>query len=324
MKKKHNRSSLEALLAVQTAPTVKYTAPQGRETLSSFTREYEAAEQRKKDAEEQARLAPVKAAEQQLTETLKALRREQAQALQTVESYYLNTECPLIQDGDFTAQDSVEAIRVRVRNAFDAARQTLEETDGVRLEQGALERCQRVSKLNLQVSWVTPKAWETLIRHMIELGAFSPHDVTHLRAAQPVEQPVQETPVNTLDALDALPNSREGERAARELALRHYLSVEASEMFFKWLKHLYDDYNGFSPNEEQKKAAIQFFQTWNRSYLNYQSWDECRRYLVAAHVFPSHLLTPDEKLSIELEDADLTDRNVRVEFARRSRLINGR
>ena len=28
----------------------------------------------------------------------------------------------------------------------------------------------------------------------------------------------------------------------------HHLLVEASEMFFKWLKHLYDDYNGFSPN----------------------------------------------------------------------------
>ena len=40
-------------------------------------------------------------------------------------------------------------------------------------------------------------------------------------------------------------------------------------------------------------------------YLNYQSWDECRRYLVAAHVFPSHLLTPDEKC-IELGDADWT------------------
>jgi len=173
---------------------------------------------------------------------------------------------------------------------------------------------------------ITQESLRQMFDRLLDLGCFAAGECTvekieRPRAAQPVidnDQPV------TLDALDSIPDTRDGNRQARELAQQHYLSVEAKEMFFKWLRHLYDDYKGFSPNEEQKKAAIQFFQTWNRSYLNYQSWDECRRFLVSAHIFPSHLLTPDERLSIELEDADLTDRNVRVEFARRSRLINRR
>jgi hypothetical protein len=144
--------------------------------------------------------------------------------------------------------------------------------------------------------------------------------------AADVEVSEEPTPVaNPLDALEEMDlSSREGVRASQRVVSDAVFGVngEARNMYRDWLRHLDADY-GFSPDEQQQKAAIKFFQDFNRSWLDFNAYNECRRYLVAAKIFPD-IRTNDERLAAAVESTDvpLDTYGARQEFARRSRLIN--
>jgi hypothetical protein len=321
MKKSQRKMTVtEALAKVANLPRTEVAQTAPRESLASWTRGYDAEEKRKQEEAEQAKFAGVRAAENQLNETMRQLRDQQAAALFQSESVELNSKCPLIKDGDFTEKDSVESIRVRVRAAFDAARLAIEETDGVRLEASALSKCQTVSRKNLQVKWTEAEAWGSLIRHMLDLGVFTSHDVTYLRVTAPVAQ--EQPTVDLLAAIEALPATREGERKARELANASYWTTEAADMYAKWAQSIYDAWS-VTLTEKQKQAVIQYFLDTNKSFLRYESWNEARRYLVKVGVLESCMVTEDEVLAGRLENTNLNDRDARIAFARESRRING-
>ena len=228
---------------------------------------------------------------------LRQLRDQQISALFTTESEELNEQCPLIKDGDFTEQDSVESIRLRIREAFDAARLILEDVDGVRLEPTALPKCQAVSKKNLRVRWTVSQAWEILIRYMIDLGALTSHDITYLQVTAPVSQEQSSDP---LAEMMNQPATREGERKARELGNVSYWTTEAADMYAKWAQSIYDAWS-VTLTEKQKQAVIQYFLDTNKSFLRYESWNEARRYLVKAGILQSHMVTEDEVFAGRIE-----------------------
>jgi hypothetical protein len=321
MKRKKKLTKTEALAKIATLPVQKVTVTQSRREsgLARFQREEaerEAAEQKR---QEEIYFAPVRQAEKQLNETLRKLRDKKSEMLMTVPSEELNTRCKRVTT-QFKGKSSEQCMSL-IREAFSEFRAALEDSRGVRLETAAIQKLQAISSQNLDLDLSDVETWRQIYDYADELGIFNSHDVTHLQVTEP--EPVQEpVPVDALGTIDTLPATREGERQARELAQRHYLTTEASQMFVAWTRHLYNDYAGFIPDESQTRAAIQYFIDHNKSYLNHKSWDECRRYLVAAHIFPSHLLTPDEILASRIEHSDMSARDARIDFARESRRIN--
>jgi len=59
----------------------------------------------------------------------------------------------------------------------------------------------------------------------------------------------------------------------------------------------------------------------NKKFKRPADYDEVRVALVQVGSLPQHLLYPSEKLAIDVESADLNDREVRREFARRTHLL---
>lgn len=322
MAKKHRvKNPWQELAKVNAMPRtdVAQTAP--RETLASYTRGYDAEVARQNEAAEQARFAGVRAAENALNETLQKARAQQAAALFNQESDELKSRCKNIVDDQF-AEMSVEQCRQMIREAFDSFRTTLEETQGVRLEATALQKLQAISRKNLGIDLTDANVWWRLYEHASELGVFSDRDVTSIRVAAPSAQDQSSDP---LAEMMNQPDTREGSRRATELSNEAYWSGEAAEMYQKWAQHLYDTW-GVTLTEPQKQAVISWFMKWNKSFTRYESWNECRRALVAAQILDSSMITADEALSQALESTtvSLDNREARQDFIRRSRIINER
>jgi hypothetical protein len=156
---------------------------------------------------------------------------------------------------------------------------------------------------------------------MIELSAFTSHDVTYLRVVAPAAPQAQSS--DPLAEMLNQPATREGERKARELANEHFFSTECREVYNRFLAHCASTWE-FSPTEKQARAIVQWFQDTNRSMtVDKTAWDDMRRFLVLAGVLPSRMVTEDEVLAGRIENTDMSTRDARLAFAAESRRING-
>ena len=136
---------------------------------------------------------------------------------------------------------------------------------------------------------------------LVSLGAFNKGELD----VSNVTEQVPETSEVNLDAIDKLPDTREGDREARQIANAHYWSTEANVMFNQWKRHLCKDYN-FVPNEEQSRRIIDFFMANNLSFLRHENWNRARRWAVRTRLFPD-IRTADERLSETIEATDLSN-----------------
>lgn len=318
-KSKHKRSSLEALLAVQTAPVRKYDAPQGRESLKSFTAEYE----RQQATEEQARKdeaeRPIRKAEAQLSETLHKLRDQQVVALFQGESPELLSRCTQVDDAQFAGKDAA-SITAAIRDACNTFRLKLEES-GVRLNPSAMEKFRVICEHHRNIDLTSVTNWERIFEYADSLAVWSDHDVTRRQvAAQP--QPAREVLVNPLDALEVLPNNREGARAARELANEHYWRTEAAPLWSEWVRSLENHFAYVLPESVARQVCDEFQQR-NWSYLDRRNYDRVRVSFVRRGLMPISCLTRDEALAEALENTTvpLDNHDARQDFVRRAQAL---
>jgi hypothetical protein len=118
--------------------------------------------------------------------------------------------------------------------------------------------------------------------------------------------------------------SREGKRLLETAVEDAALVDVARPLFAEWLSHLYTDFGGFKPSEDDKRYIINvWIPKSNLSYTAASTYHAARRHMVSIFRWPDSLLTPDEKLSRELEDVPLNDYQARRDALRRVRDSRG-
>jgi hypothetical protein len=213
---------------------------------------------------------------------------------------------------------SEEILAVAIDNAFNRFREALA-AEGVTLSPSGDQKIANASSANAipnGINWTKPEAFRSLYNHMSNLGAFSDADRTITQQPQPV-QPVQEKKL-TLDDISL--STREGERLGKEIAFDE-VTDQWAVTFRAFTDSLYRNFNGFILTDTQRRV---FYDTMLRRGMDFtkpKDYDTVRVALVKSGDLPSHLLYPAEILDRDMESADLSNREVRQEFARRSRQL---
>jgi hypothetical protein len=177
---------------------------------------------------------------------------------------------------------------------------------------------------NLKIA-MTDDNLSVLLNRLISLGVFADGEVTLPRANK---QPVKPKPTATEHLTELLQTtsgeSREGKRLLETAVEDAALVDVARPLFAEWLSHLYTDFGGFKPSEDDKRYIINvWIPKSNLSYTAASTYHAARRHMVSIFRWPDSLLTPDEKLSRELEDVPLNDYQARRDALRRVRDSRG-
>jgi hypothetical protein len=173
-----------------------------------------------------------------------------------------------------------------------------------------------ITQLRFGKNMGTVSAWQACHDRLVECDCYGDE-----LANQPKKP---ESPKPT--TLDNILNSNNGETT--EGRKRMVDAVKDSVVHSDWANcfagfknSLYENFGGFILNDRQTKTFIETMWRRNLNLNRPADYDMCRISLVKSGDLPSHLLYPAEKLALEVEDADMNDRNVRQAFARRTRLL---
>lgn len=265
--------------------------------------------------EAEAREAPVTAAINELSKTMVQLRAAKADALFKIPSEDLAAVTTATPDN---VAGSVGEIRAQIKTAFDDALAQLAQS-GVTLHDSGTDKMRAVSRLNVNVDWRETANWLRLYDVMMDLVVFTESDAT---TPQPI---VEETPAEPKPTLDELletvsAESTEGRKRLIEAVTDDVLTGEFRVCWSAFIASITQNF-GYVLTEAEKKL---FFDTMTRRNKNFKrpaDYDEVRVALVQVGSLPQHLLYPAERLALDVENADLNDREVRREFARRTHLL---
>jgi hypothetical protein len=281
-----------------------------RETLASFTKKYN-------EDQENVRLAPIRAAEQQLNQSLLALRAEKRAALLALPSEELNQICPrFIYDG-VTPQ---AGLMTQVKYAFDKLKDDLK-NEGITFTDVAGNKLGIICKLNIGIDWTSSAVVRQVFDYCDALGLWSEDEVIKPKAPAAPQQ-AKGFDLEDIETLDT--TTREGRSAAESTVNEFFYSREVGPIWQSWCDHMKRDYY-FVPNDKQSRAIIDFFVKRNLSFHNTRNWDTARvalrEILGPSPRTGQPMLTRAELLSLQLEDADLDNTDVRREFTRKTRDI---
>ena len=292
MARKHRINNVLGLGSLPLTPRVDVSQP--RLGLKKFQAEEAAREQAAKDA-------PVIA--KQATTT--ALKQVLAEELFTYPSDELAVRCTTIPEfiGGTTAQ-----IYERI---LAAARQG---TQAFTLTESGKNKLLHLFKLN-QIDSTNPENWKSVLAYACELGVMTPQDgVPAPPAPQAAPQPEP--------SIEHLSTENKEQRQEILRIVGKGWSTEFAQWFLAWIESLHKNFNYEFPIHELGEKAANFLQRHNLSPFVHSSWDKVRVAFVKLGYFPDALLVPSERLANLIEEADLSDRNVRLAFNRTQREIN--
>lgn len=143
-----------------------------------------------------------------------------------------------------------------------------------------------------------PAAFDAAHARLVELGSYGPDEIAYDASKLPAPQPAPEPAKPSLEEISV--STEAGRRQAAEL-LNVELTAEYQAMYDAWAEHLIRDYKHWL-TDEQTKAAINWFRRNDGtvSMMRHEDWNRCRRFLVSQSILPSHMLTEDERLSIQI------------------------
>jgi hypothetical protein len=211
-----------------------------------------------------------------------------------------------------TSEDTVDSNAI-----YDSVQQFL---DGVIFEQGySLGDTSRrrfglyvASQVNAGVI-VDSASLAVMFERCFSLSIFKNDDaefVEHFRTKTPTKQPRVERPVEqprqvTYADLESVDEStREGKREANRISEKLY-EQQAGPILHKWCDSLEANF-GFRPTMEDISGPIQdWFTRNNKSWVDYDAYNFCRRHLVSIGRWPESCLTEMEKFTLSLEACDL-------------------
>jgi len=316
MKRRKMSRDAKRFMALQNLSSIPVTpVPRGVGSLKEFTEQYN---REQEEAKARAKAEQERAFQQvlsQVNETHIALRNAKRSAVTVVKDEELigmTTQVPDV----LPAGTTEDGIRKAVGEAFETLRQELE-TRGITLQTSAVARmieCARTQNINI----MEVRNVRAMFSYLEGIQFFTDEDVTYPPVPAPVAEPVAETK-QSLDDLLATTSSetREG-RALLESALYEEMTTEYRQVWQAFERSLAQNFNGFCLTESQRRAIYNTMLKRGLSLLNPAHYDSVRVSLSKAYNLP---LYPMEKLTQEMEDADLSDRNVRIYFAQRTREI---
>ncbi len=317
-RKNKNLSRIEALVMPSTQ--VAQSAP--RETLRSFTREYDAQQAAEQKAREDAALAPVRQAEAQLTESLRALRAQHAAALLAGTSDDLLSRCTQITDEDVIengAPISIEVVRVRITNALDTIVLKLED-EGIRITDDGRTKLRRIAQQARyrSINWMDASNWQALFTYADDLNALNDRDVSRTRIApQAVEAPVASESFD--DVLNRESTfSRSGAKKIAQAAMASMQS-EAAAAFELFRASIEREFH-YVFSQSEIDALIAVMRNRNLTFCSLRDWSQARRACINFGSLPETLRTPSEILDDLIEITPNTYEG-RQELKRQERLL---
>jgi hypothetical protein len=154
---------------------------------------------------------------------------------------------------------------------------------------------------------------------LVEMGAFVDGDLTYdpSKAPRPVEAPA---PKANLDELlnTVSAESTEGRKKLIEAVTDAAITGEFRACWQAFVTSIYENF-GHVFTEQEKKLIYDTMIRRNRNFNRPADYDEIRVALAQSNNLPPHLVYPSERLALDVESADMSDWNVRREFARRTR-----
>jgi hypothetical protein len=264
----------------------------------------------------------------EINQSLKALHKESAIAAAAFWSQDLQSVVTPDVPGRADAEDLSTALPIlegernhrAERVAFEDFITNLTARSGFTLSTAGAKRL--VAYVNVQqlthgADMAQRLTWEIAFDRLYQCGAFEKNaEIGYdpaLRTVAPEPEPAPAEP--TFDELLRLPAETIEDRRRLKAAGEKALSLEARPNATEWIADL-EQKHGIVMNDESCEAAFKLFRDHNWSYLDRRNFDRCRVLLVKQGIFPATALTEDEKISIELQDINLTQ----LSFAERSAL----
>ena len=279
MKWNHKTGELENIPSVYTAMEPRVTGPQFREQLAR--------------EEEAKRLAPIRAAEAKTTEIARALQAEQ-RAMWSVpvksiremplESAFVDLN--LASSEPQTAQEAQAAYLNFVREL---------PAKGFQLSDVAEQRFRLFVGTQYQVAKIglTPQSLKTMFLWLRD--CFQKDEVIgDFDSLVPMPQP---EPAPKPKSLDEILKTEAGITPESDQKLKMAVAAgvtsEGAAFLGQWVRHLLKDY-GYVPTPVAENEIVAWFQRENRSWLDANAYNDCRRWCVRTGVFPSTMLTTQE------------------------------
>jgi hypothetical protein len=309
--KKRNKLAGVASLYGSNIKSVDVDPEPEKETLATFTAKYNAEQEAK-------RLAPIRAAEEQMNQTMRALRNEKRIAILIVPSEDLSEMCAKFSE---EGTPNATALLAQVKYAFNQFTEQLK-TEGITFTPAVNSKLEKVCKLNSDLDWTSSTVIRQVFDYCDSLGLWTESEVIRPKApAAPHQQ--KSFGLEDIESLDT--TTSEGRSAAESLVNEFFYSREVGPIWQSWLDFMKREYH-FVPNEAQSRKIIDWF-TRNRgkSFLNLKHWDECRvslrEVLGNSPRTGLPMLTRAEQLSIDIQSVDMDNPDVRREFTRRTKDI---
>jgi hypothetical protein len=287
-----------------------------RETLASFTREYNRAEQERQAAEQRRIEAAQREREDELARPLREAVKESSRKL----TMFWNKPLSVIRDfgvdlspidmiGDYIIMSEANVwdsqLDVRAHKQFKAdleSRGCTLSSDGWDRLGGFLEAL----RFHRQISLAVVANWQQALDRLVSLGVFQPGEISGYQVPQPATEPAVRHERNDaptmadLLAIDA--GTQEGQRAARQIGDDLYVQ-EMLPLYREWIDLIRTAFGHVVTRKDADLINAWFAQN-NKSWLRHESYNECRRYLVSIHHWPDSMLTPEEKALTAIESLE--------------------
>jgi hypothetical protein len=321
-KKKNQRTGLLDVMSGN-IPSGPAPVSKLKETLKSYTAEYNRIEQAKIDA-------PRLEAEQKLQalqeENIQIMREINADirawwlkpisemkpreaVIDTLGAYELRSGAPL----------SAEEQRAVAKDLFDGLT-----GNDIFMQPAAKEKfgmffSSLVAKRG--IAYTLANLVEALDR-LVTLGVFTePRDLTGFLKLQPKPTPKPVPAPAPEPTFDQVLNahsveSREGREVLVNAVNKAHKEI-AIPLFHQWVEHLSRDYKGFTISQEDAEYIIEFlFPRNNWNFMQFENWNKARRAMVAQGKWPDTMLTPVERITKELESIQTSDPRYRETMQR--------
>ena len=311
----------------------------GYQTRKEFLEQEEQEQARIAASEERRRTAPLREAEQEL--------REAAREASARIAMYWKIPIAEIQMNpvSITRVDIAGDYEIGPRDepaenaAWKEFQENLKSFGCTLSDAGLLRLSHYLVSLNYHrgISLTSVSNFATALERLVSLNVFQPGELTGYQQTptKTVEQPVTQPPAEqTLDELLETTSSetREGRAKIRDAVQRAAVHGEYHATWSAFEASLYANFSptpenvaqghkGFVMTPIQKQT---FYDTMLRRGMNFhrpKDYDTVRVALCKSGDLPA-LLYPQERLEIEMEMSNLNDREVRRQFAQRSRELN--
>jgi hypothetical protein len=312
-KKKPSWGAFPLMGAIPTGTVIQKGDPTAGESLKDFRKRY--------DAEtEAARQAPIRQAEAEMTKSLSELQQVTkgfySGQLDDIEAN-INSErakdilfTPPLLKGRFLGEDIQAAFIEFIEKGLPKTGYGLS-ADGMR--RVALYCIGQRNHADVSNANAIGLAFERLLA----LSVFQPGEVDPAKAPRPVDAPAPK--VNLDELLETVSaDSTEGRKKLIEAVTDAAITGEFRACWQAFVTSIYENF-GHVFTEQEKKLIYDTMIRRNRNFNRPADYDEIRVALVQSKNLPPHLVYPAERLSLDLENADLNDHSVRQEFARRTR-----